>query len=145
MANDLSINLKNSVAMTQDKVLADLRTKVSDSDRTTIKQAAEDFESLFLNIVLKSMRDTVQKSGLIDGGNAEEIYSSMLDDEYAKMMAAQRHTGLADNIESFLLTSQAQSRPSSTPITEKAAGIKAYKATATAPGIAVAGKTGDNE
>lgn len=88
MANDLSINLKNSVAMTQDKVLADLRTKVSDSDRTTIKQAAEDFESLFLNIVLKSMRDTVQKSGLIDGGNAEEIYSSMLDDEYAKMMAA---------------------------------------------------------
>ena len=145
MANDLSINLKNSAAMTQDKVLADLRTKVSDRDRTTIKQAAEDFESLFLNIVLKSMRDTVQKSGLIDGGNAEEIYSSMLDDEYAKMMAAQRHTGLADNIESFLLTSQAQSRPSTPPIAEKAAGIKAYKATATAPGIAVAGKTGDNE
>jgi Rod binding domain-containing protein len=68
-----------------------------------IKQLSEDFESLFLGMVLKSMRDSVQKSGLIDGGNAENIYRSLLDDEYAKQMASQHHTGLADQIADFLI------------------------------------------
>lgn len=67
-----------------------------------IKKLSEEFESIFLGLVLKSMRDSVQKSGLIDGGNAENIYRSMLDDEYAKQMAAQHHTGLADQIANFL-------------------------------------------
>ena len=83
--------------------LAALRASVSPKEAAQVKQSADDFESLFLNIVVKSMRDSVQKSGLIDGGNAEDIYRGMLDDEYSKMMASQRHTGLADNIESFLL------------------------------------------
>src|SRR4051812_34346502 len=56
-------------------------------DRGQIKKLAEDFESLFLNLVLKSMRETIMKGGLVDGGNAESIYTSMLDDEYSKMMA----------------------------------------------------------
>lgn len=68
-----------------------------------IKKVAEEFESLFLGLVLKSMRDTVQKSGLIDGGNAEDIYRSMLDTEYTKIMAEQRTTGIADNIQSFMM------------------------------------------
>ncbi|MEN9835490.1 MAG: peptidoglycan hydrolase FlgJ, partial [Pseudomonadota bacterium] len=89
MTSPLSVNINTPVAANHDKILGDLRSKVNDRDRATIKKAAEDFESLFLNIVLKSMRDTVQKSGLIDGGNAEDIYKSLLDDEYAKMMAAQ--------------------------------------------------------
>lgn len=67
-----------------------------------IKKLSEEFESIFLGLVLKSMRESVQKSGLIDGGNAENIYRSMLDDEYAKQMAAQHHTGLADQIANFL-------------------------------------------
>ncbi|TWW11535.1 flagellar rod assembly protein [Planctomyces bekefii] len=76
------------------------------SDREDIKKVANEFESLFLNIVMKAMRNTVQKSGLIDGGNAEEIYKSMLDEEYTKMMAAQRTTGIANQIEDFMLRSQ---------------------------------------
>lgn len=95
-------------------------------DREDIRKVAEDFESLFLNIVLKSMRETVQKSGLLDGGNAEDIYRSMLDDEYAKMMAAQRHTGIADNIEEFLLRSSGDTSKAETAI-EKAVGMKTYQ------------------
>jgi flagellar protein FlgJ len=91
----------------QNQALERLRADAAPSDRQGMKKAAEDFESLFLNIVLKAMRDTVPKSALIDGGNAEEIYKGMLDEEYAKMMAQQRHTGLADNIEAFMLQAQA--------------------------------------
>lgn len=79
-----------------------------------IGKLSEEFESLFLGLVLKSMRDSVQKSGLIDGGNAEAIYRSMLDEEYAKQMASQHLTGLSDQIADFLLGQ------------EKSKGFRAY-------------------
>lgn len=63
-----------------------------------IRKVAQDFESLFMEIVLKSMRGTVSKSGLVDGGNGEDIFRSMLDSEYAKSMASQGTSGLADSI-----------------------------------------------
>lgn len=78
---------------------------VTPKERTKIRQVSEQFESVFLNLVLKSMRDTVQSSGLVDGGNAEEIYRSMLDNEYSQSMAEQRQTGIADAIEKFIVGS----------------------------------------
>ena len=72
-------------------------------DAAEIKKLSQDFEAIFLQIVLKSMRDSVQKSGLVDGGNGEEIFKSMLDSEYSKSMAKQGSSGLAKSIESFLL------------------------------------------
>lgn len=76
---------------------------ISTSERAQLRKATQEFESMFLNIVLKSMRDSVQKSGFIDGGNAEEIYKSMLDQEYAKSLAEQGSTGLAAAMERQLL------------------------------------------
>lgn len=74
-------------------------------DVAKVDKLSGEFESMFIEQMLKGMRSSVQKSGLIDGGNAEEIYTSMLDSEYAKSMAAQRSTGLADMIERQLLNS----------------------------------------
>lgn len=99
---NLSMGKMQAEAALQDRDLA----KMKDPSRAEIKQVADEFESLFLNLVLKSMRNTVQKSGFVDGGNAEDIYRQMLDDEYSKMMATQRSTGIANQIESFLLEAQ---------------------------------------
>jgi Rod binding domain-containing protein len=68
------------------------------SQEEQVKKVAQDFESVFLELFLKSMRQTVTKSGFMDGGNAEDIYKSMLDSEYSKTMAKQNMTGLADAI-----------------------------------------------
>ena len=89
----------------QDKVLKQVDKPMTGkmNSEAEIKKVAEEFESLFLGLVLKSMRDTVQKSGLIDGGNAEDIYRSMLDTEYTKIMAEQRTTGIADSIQNFMM------------------------------------------
>ncbi len=97
-------------------------------EKAQIKELSNEFESLFLGIVLKAMRDTVPKSGLVDGGNAEDIYKSMLDTEYAKNMAAQRHTGIADNIEKFLLEASGnmdRAKGAEAKLQE-AKGLKAY-------------------
>ncbi len=99
-------------------------------DVKKIRELSEDFEAIFMQIVLKSMRQAVQKSGLIDGGNGEEIFRSMLDQEYAKSFASQRSTGLADAIERHLLGVQAMQaqaggvKESTLPATE---AIKRYQ------------------
>lgn len=49
-----------------------------------LKKACKDFESIFSYQLLKEMRKTVNRSGLVHGGQAEEIFSDMLDQERAK-------------------------------------------------------------
>lgn len=121
--SNLSTAQISAQAAKEDKLLN--LEKATPHERTEIKRLANEFESLFLNLVLKSMRDTIPKSELMNGGNAEDIYKGMLDDEYAKMMAEQRSTGIADNIEEFLLRAQGSTRPNPPQIPEK--GLKAYQ------------------
>lgn len=57
-----------------------------------------EFEAIFIKQMLNVMRQSVEKSGMIDGGMAEEIFEDMLYDEYAKKMAESRQLGIADLI-----------------------------------------------
>jgi len=58
-----------------------------------------DFESIFVKMMLKEMRATVDKSDdIIGGGFAGDIYQDMLDDEYSKSMSKTAHFGLADDL-----------------------------------------------
>lgn len=49
-----------------------------------LKKACKDFESMLTYQLLRSMRKTVEKGGLLDGGRGEEIYQSLFDMEIAK-------------------------------------------------------------
>ncbi|MBI5810079.1 MAG: peptidoglycan DD-metalloendopeptidase family protein [Deltaproteobacteria bacterium] len=63
-------------------------------DKAALKKAAEEFEAFFINEMLKSMRATIQKSSLFDGGNAQDLYSSMMDTELSRFMASSGGIGL---------------------------------------------------
>jgi flagellar protein FlgJ len=128
-ASGLNMAQISAQAAKENRVLNE--EKATPHERAQIRKLANEFESLFLNLVLKSMRQTVPKSELFDGGNAEEIYKSMLDDEYAKMMAEQRTIGIADNIEEFLLRAQGATRTKAPEIPAK--GLKAYQDEALRP------------
>ncbi|MBW5411246.1 flagellar biosynthesis protein FlgJ, partial [Brachyspira hampsonii] len=69
-----------------------------DFEKKRLRQVSEDFEALMINQMLKEMRKTVNKSGLIDGGMAEQIFEDMLYDEYAKEFSKTKTFGLADII-----------------------------------------------
>jgi flagellar protein FlgJ len=60
-----------------------------------LEDACRDMESLFLSYLLKEMRATVNKSGFISGGKAEEIFTSLLDVELSKKMSAAGGIGLS--------------------------------------------------
>lgn len=57
------------------------------AERDKLKKISQDFESLFVGMMLKSMRDTVPEDKLTGGGRAEETYRYLLDQEYATLAA----------------------------------------------------------
>lgn len=56
---------------------------VTEKQRLQARKVSQDFEALIVGMMLKSMRETVGKDKLTGGGHGEEIYRSMLDQEYA--------------------------------------------------------------
>ena len=60
-----------------------------------LKETCHELESLFIHYLLKEMRQTIDKSGFLSGGRAEEIYTSMLDAETANKISARGGIGLA--------------------------------------------------
>jgi flagellar protein FlgJ len=69
-------------------------------------QLCLDLETFLVKNLLTSMRNTVQKSGLIDESFAGKIYEDMLYDEYAKDFTRSAGFGLAEQAYRQLRTSQ---------------------------------------
>jgi peptidoglycan hydrolase FlgJ len=67
-----------------------------------LKVACQQFESLFLSMMLKEMRETIPKSELFGAGQAEEIYTSLLDTQLSHELAQKGGIGLATIIEKYL-------------------------------------------
>ena len=55
-----------------------------------------ELETFLIKNLIKSMRSTVSKTGLINTGFAGEVYEDMLYDEYAKQFAKNANFGLAE-------------------------------------------------
>ena len=61
-----------------------------------LKKACREFESVFTYELLKSMRKTIDKCDLFHGGEGEEIYESLLDQELAKTMSGYGSNSLSE-------------------------------------------------
>jgi len=59
-------------------------------------QLCLELETFLVKNLLTSMRNTVQKSGLVDEGFAGKMYEDMLYDEYAKDFTKNANFGLAE-------------------------------------------------
>lgn len=64
-------------------------------DDAQLMKAAKDFESYFLQTLMKEMRNTLSKDTLIPKNNAEMTFQSMLDEENAKNSVKGEGMGLA--------------------------------------------------
>jgi flagellar protein FlgJ len=59
-----------------------------------LRQAAKQLEGVFIEQLFAAMRSTVPEGGLIDGGSAEDIFNSMLDQYLADQLAASWDRGI---------------------------------------------------
>jgi len=60
-----------------------------------LRRVVADFESVFLSMLWKSLRDTVPKGGLLGGSLSSEMFQTMLDEKMSVEMAKAGGIGLA--------------------------------------------------
>lgn len=63
-----------------------------------LREVAELYENQFIRQMIKQMRSTVQESDLLKKNNAEKIFSSQLDEQYADQWTKSGGIGLSDMI-----------------------------------------------
>ncbi len=73
-------------------------TKKLNKQESKLYNSCVDLESLLWKQVLNSMKQTVNKYKLFDGGQAEEIFTDFLYDEYSTMMSKNSNTGIATQV-----------------------------------------------
>lgn len=73
----------------------------SRGDKASLRAAAQQFESYFLQLMLRAMRQTVAQDGLFDSEETR-MFSDMFDQQVAQNIAKGRGLGLADMLVSQL-------------------------------------------
>ena len=81
--------------------LAQSKRLAKEDPRAALQGAARQVEAVFLQMVLKAMRDASPKDGLFDSEQGH-MYQSLLDQQLAQVLSARGSTGLAAMIEKQL-------------------------------------------
>lgn len=81
--------------------LAALKRQAKDDPRAGLKQAAQQFEGVFLQMVMKSMRDATPQDSIFDSDQTR-MFQDMFDQQLVQSLAARGATGLAAIIEKQL-------------------------------------------
>lgn len=109
------LNVQNADVITDFNGLAKLKNDAREQDPEALKQVAKQFESLFLNMILKSMRQAKLDDGLMDNDQSK-FYQEMYDQQLSVNLSGERGVGLADLMVKQLSPKQAQS--ADTEVTE---------------------------
>lgn len=78
----------------------------SDQKLAYAKQAAEDFEAVFLAQMLGPIFDSLETDGMFGGGSSEKIYRSLLVQEYGKSIAKTGGIGISAAVQREILKLQ---------------------------------------
>ena len=110
-------NASSSNALAADaRSLDALKLAAGTNDPKAIKEAAKQFESLFMREMLKSMREATMKSGMLDG-DGEKLGTDLLDQQFSVQLSGMPG-GLTDAITRQLtqqMTGAATGNTGSTP------------------------------
>lgn len=63
-------------------------------DREALKQACQDFEAIFINMLFKQMRETIPEQGYLEHGMGMDMFEEIMDMETARDMARKGGFGL---------------------------------------------------
>lgn len=83
-----------------------IKTPTATADATRAKKAAQDFEGVFVSQMLGQMFSGISTDSMFGGGQGEEMFRSLMLDEYGKQIAAQGGIGIASNVTAELLKHQ---------------------------------------
>jgi len=65
-------------------------------EKYKLKKACKEFEAIFIEYMLKTMRRSIPKANLFKRESAEEIYTFLFDQKIAEKLAESKGLGLSD-------------------------------------------------
>lgn len=83
------------------KSAGDVRAKLKQDPKAGLHQAAQQFEGMLLQMMLKSMRDATPQDGVLDSDQSR-FYTSIMDQQLAQNLSSQGKMGFAKLIEQQL-------------------------------------------
>jgi Rod binding domain-containing protein len=75
--------------------LGELKGRAARDGKAALRETAQQFEAMFLQMMMKSMRDSIEKSELTHSEHAE-MFEGMFDREVSLAMARRNSLGVAD-------------------------------------------------
>jgi Rod binding domain-containing protein len=100
---DLSQIANTARAGQAERVTARLQGPLADEQ---VRRAAEEFEAVFISQMLAPMFEGLETDELFGGGPGEDIYRSILVEEYGKAIARSGGIGIADAVQREILRLQ---------------------------------------
>lgn len=73
-----------------------------------LQKSAKDFEAMFMSQMVSHMFEGLGTDPLFGGGKGEEMFKSLLTQEYGRMMAEGQNTPLSAQIKTMMLKIQEQ-------------------------------------
>lgn len=85
--------------------LKDMKDSKND---TRAKEAADEFEAVFITEMIKPMFEGISTDGMFGGGKGEEVFRGMMVQEYGKLIAKNGGIGLSSQIKEQIIKMQEQ-------------------------------------
>jgi flagellar protein FlgJ len=104
----MDATLQSAVMATQ---AAPLRAPSATGNVGAANKSAKEFESVFISQFLGSMFSGIPTDGPMGGGEGEEMFRSMMVNEYGKSIEARGGFGLANSVARQLLKHQEAAQP----------------------------------
>jgi Rod binding domain-containing protein len=79
---------------------------MSTADQKKVQKAAQDFEGFFVGQMMESMTEGLQTDAYFGGGHGEDMWRSMLNQEYGKEVAKSGRLGVASSVMTSMLRAQ---------------------------------------
>ena len=83
-----------------------LNAPMAHGDMAAMDKAAKDFETVFIGQMLGAMFSGIQSNGITGGGQGEDMFRSLLVDQYAQGIQNQGGIGIAAAVKAQMLKMQ---------------------------------------
>ena len=82
----------------------------SPKSEEAMKKTADDFEQVFLSQMFNHMFSGIKTDVMFGGGHGEDMFQSMMVDEYAKQIVSHGGIGISDSVLHTLLSEQEKAK-----------------------------------
>jgi flagellar protein FlgJ len=115
------LNVQNADVYTDFNGLANLKSQARKDSPEALKEVAKQFEAIFVNSVLKSMREAKLADGIMDNDQSK-FYSEMYDQQLAVHLSGKPGVGLAD----LIVKQLSHDQPDNEKPDDEKLGIESY-------------------